>query len=108
MTKLEVQEKLQEVVNRIVKEYQPEKIILFGSFAWGEPDPDSDIDLLIVKETKNTREAARKISRLIFPRPFPMDILVYAPDEVERKIKEERNLFIEDIVNNGRILYERQ
>jgi predicted nucleotidyltransferase len=102
------QEKIQEIADKIAKEYKPEKIILFGSYAWGKPDENSDVDLLIVKETNDRRDTAGKISRLISPRSFPVDILVYAPDEVERKIREERNLFIEDIVNNGRILYERQ
>lgn len=101
------QEKIQEVVDRIVKRYNPDKIILFGSYVWGNPNSDSDVDLFIVKDTNNTKEMSRDINRFVFPRLFPIDVLVYAPDEVERKIKKERNLFIEDIVNNGRILYER-
>lgn len=100
-------EKLREITDKIVKKHQPEKIILFGSYAWGKPGPDSDIDLFIIKDTNNPRELARAIDRAIFPRQFPLDILVYTPSEVEKKIKEERNLFIEDIVKNGEIIYER-
>lgn len=100
--------KIKEITDKIVKEYQPEKIILFGSHAWGAPTEDSDVDLFIVKETnRSTREMTREINRALFPRQFPLDILVYTPSEVEEKIKEDRNLFIEDIVNNGRVLYDR-
>ena len=103
------QEKIREVADKIVKEYKPEKIILFGSYAWGKPGLDSDVDLFIVKKTnRSSREIAREISQAIFPRQFPLDILVYTPSEVERKIKEDRNLFIEDIINNGEVLYEKR
>jgi predicted nucleotidyltransferase len=105
MTMQEIQEKLQGVVDEIVKEFQPEKIILFGSFAWGEPNPDSDVDLFIVKETKNTRETARKISRLIFPRPFPMDIIVYNPNKVRERLAM-NDFFLKDIFSKGKFLYE--
>ena len=101
-----MQEKIKEVADKIAKEYKPEKIILFGSYAWGEPGPDSDVDLFVVKETnRSSREIEREISRAIFPRQFPLDILVYTPSEVEKKIKKDRNLFIEDIINNGKVLY---
>jgi uncharacterized protein len=99
------QEKLKQITDKIVKEYKPEKIILFGSWAWGKPGPDSDVDLFIVKETKNTRETAKEIDGSIFPRPFPIDIIVYTPSELEQSINQNRNLFIEDIVRNGQTLY---
>lgn len=96
--------KIKEVVDKIAKEFQPEKIILFGSYAWGKPTPDSDVDLFVVKETDNTREAARKIGRLIFPRPFPLDLIVYTPKQVERRQKS-GDFFINDVLNKGIILY---
>ena len=103
---MSIDKKLKEITSKIVREYQPEKIILFGSYAWGNPGPDSDVDLFVVKKTdRSSREVAREISRSIFPRPFPLDILVYTSSEIEKKIKEDRNLFIEDIINNGKILY---
>lgn len=80
------EEKIKEITDKIVKKYKPERIILFGSYAWGKPGPDSDVDLFIVKETNHSsREMAREISRAIFPRPFPVDILVYTPSEIEKK-----------------------
>jgi len=104
MTKQEVQEKLQEIVNKIVKNFQPEKIILFGSFAWGEPNADSDVDLFIVKETDNSRKLARKIDGSIRPRPFPIDLIVYKPESIERSIRI-KDFFIKNILNKGKVLY---
>lgn len=98
-------EKIQNAVSKIVAAFKPEKIILFGSWAWGTPGPDSDVDLLVVKETQDTRAESREISRMLFPRSFPIDVLVYRPRDLEQKIKEDRNLFLEDIVTNGKVLY---
>ncbi len=98
------EEKIKEVVNKIVKEYQPEKVILFGSYAWGKPTEDSDVDLFIVKDTENTRAMARKIDRLIFPRYFPMDLIVYTPGQVEKR-KIMGDFFVKNILTKGKILY---
>lgn len=101
-----VEQKIKEITEKIVKEYQPEKIILFGSWAWGNPGPDSDVDLFIVKETENTRELARQIDGSIYPRPFPVDLIVYRPQQIIKSLSG-GNLFIRDILTNGRILYAR-
>ena len=103
--KILTEEFLEEIVRRIVKAVQPEKIILFGSYAWGKPNKDSDVDLFIIKETDNTRKTAMEIDRSIFPRPFPIDLLVYTPKKAEKSVNENRNLFVEDILRNGKILY---
>lgn len=105
MDKEEFDKKLKEVTDKIVREFQPEKIILFGSWAWGTPTKDSDADLLVVKKTDNTRDSARKISRLIFPRPFPLDIIVYNPDKIKERLAK-GDFFIEDIFSKGKFLYE--
>jgi len=104
MTAKEIQPKLDKVVKLIVKRFKPEKIILFGSYAWGKPNQDSDIDLFIVKETKNTREMAMEIDGSIRPRPFPIDLIVYRPKNVEKRIKM-GDFFIKDIISKGKILY---
>ncbi len=99
--------KLIPLTQRIVKEYKPEKIILFGSYAWGKPTADSDVDFFIIKKTKlSALKRIEQVSRLFPQRNLAMDFLVYTPSEVKKKIKQERNLFIEDIVNNGVVLYE--
>ena len=61
---------IQAVADKIAKEFQPEKIILFGSYAWGKPTEDSDVDLCIIKEVEDTRELSSRISHLLYPRPF--------------------------------------
>jgi len=106
MSEEEIREKITEIADKIVKEYKPEKIILFGSYAWGNPNKDSDIDLFIVKETENTRIMARKIDGSISPRYIAMDFLVYTPEQVE-KWKNLKEPFLTKIINQGKILYER-
>ena len=74
---------IQAVVARIVEGYQPDRIILFGSYAYGVPTDDSDLDLLVVKSgIGNTRqERALAVRRLVRGAGFPMDILVRTPEE---------------------------
>ena len=100
------QEKIKEITDKIVKEYKPEKIILFGSWAWGKPGPDSDVDLLIIKKTENTRETAKEIDGSIFPRPFPIDLIVYTPAQLKKR-KNMNDFFIKDIITKGKVLYAR-
>jgi len=99
---------IEKIVQKIVNEFDPEKIILFGSWAWGEPTPDSDVDLLIVKESEKSRlEQQGALDNLLYPRQLPLDILVYTPAGLDEKIHQDRNLFLEDVVTNGVVLYER-
>lgn len=106
MTTQQTQEKLQKVVQKIAKEFKPEKIILFGSWAWGKPGKDSDFDLFIVKKTRrSTREVAREIDGSLWGRTIPLDIIVYTPENVEKRLKT-NDFFIRDIINKGKILHE--
>ena len=102
------QQKIKKVTEKIVKEYKPEKIILFGSHAWGKPHPDSDVDLFIVKNSKKRRfdrdyELRMKLFGYGFP---PLDLLIYTPREVQKRLEIE-DFFIQDIFSKGKILYER-
>ena len=98
---------LREIVHRMVQALQPEKIILFGSYAYGTPTPDSDVDLLVIMETSAPpTERHLAVSRLLRPRPFPVDILVKTPEEV-RCALDEGDFFLGEILNHGRVLYER-
>ena len=100
------QEQIQEIANKIAREFNPKKIILFGSYAWGKPTKDSDVDLFIIQETKqSTREVAREIDGSLWGRTFPIDIIVYNPENVENGLKN-KDFFIEDVINKGTILYE--
>lgn len=100
---------LSEIAERIVREYQPEKIILFGSYAYGRPDEESDIDLLIVKETEaspfDRRVAVRRIVDLRVPIAFAP--IVVTPRELAERL-EMGDSFFEEILQRGKILYARE
>ncbi|MBC8503724.1 MAG: nucleotidyltransferase domain-containing protein [Chloroflexi bacterium] len=99
------QEQIRIFRDQIVKEFQPEKIILFGSYAYGKPTADSDVDVLIVLpfEGKNP-EKATEIWMAAKPN-FPVDILVRRPEEIETRLAMGDN-FIREIVDEGMVLYE--
>jgi len=102
-----VSKTLPRAVKRIAETLHPEKIILFGSYAYGDPTPDSDVDLLVVMKTGESEiERYLKVSRLIRPRPFAVDILVKTPQEISRSIRR-GDFFIDEIVSQGKVLYER-
>lgn len=103
-----VAETLPAAVERIVSELKPEKIILFGSYAYGNPTPDSDVDLLVIMNTK-AKEVDRyvAVSNLLYPRQFPVDILVKTPKEIEAEAKKRGNFFMREILKKGKVLYER-
>jgi len=101
-----VAETLPAAIEKLVREVNPEKIILFGSYAYGEPTPDSDVDLLIIWDTdKPRRERVVTISLLLYPRPFPVDIIVKTPRELEEELP--YNFFLREIFARGVVLYER-
>ncbi len=104
-------EMLQEIVQRIVDGLHPEQIILFGSYAHygidsaSNPTPDSDLDILVVMETDaRPVERTLAVSRLLRPRPFPMDILVRTPQEIKFALKM-KDRFIEDVISHGILIY---
>ena len=95
-------------IERIVSELKPEKIIWFGSYAYGDPTPDSDVDLLVIMKTK-AREIDRyvSVSNLLYPRQFPVDILVKTPKEIKAESRKRGNYFMREILTKGKVLYER-
>jgi uncharacterized protein len=102
-----VAETLPAAVEKIVRELNPEKIILFGSYAYGNPTPDSDVDLLVIwNTTKSRRDRILDVSRLLYPRSFPVDIIVKTPEELKQELK--TNFFIREIVNKGKVIYEQR
>lgn len=65
-------QKIKKVTERIVREYRPEKIILFGSYAWGKPGPDSDVDLFIIKKSRKRRiDRQRELHMMLLGSKFP-------------------------------------
>ncbi len=104
--KKENQKEIKRITDRIVEKYQPEKIILFGSYAWGKPTEDSDVDLFIVKKSRKRKiDRERELSRYLFGNNFPaMDLLIYTPAETRKRL-DIKDTFIEDIISKGKTLY---
>ena len=105
-----VAETLPGAIERIVSALKPEKIILFGSYAYGNPTPDSDVDLLVIMKTNGKHKEKRQaISMLLYPRQFPVDIIVKTPKEVEEALKggKDNAFFIREIIKKGKVLYDR-
>ncbi|MFN0075494.1 MAG: nucleotidyltransferase domain-containing protein [Prosthecobacter sp.] len=85
---------------------KPQRIILFGSHAYGKPNEDSDVDVLVVlpKSRRVMRDADVKI-RLKARASFPVDMLVRGEAEVERRVRD-RDMFMLDVTENGKVMYE--
>lgn len=95
------------VAHKIVEKFDPERIILFGSYAYGNPRPYSDVDLLVVLETSERPLAKQiEIARALSPHPFGMDILVRSPKQLRERIAM-GDKFLREITVNGQVLYER-
>ncbi len=98
--------RFKEITQRLVAEFAPERIILFGSHAWGHPNKDSDVDLLVVvseSDLSAPRRAARAYGCLREV-PIPLDILVRTREEVERTRHVPASL-IHEILERGQVLY---
>jgi uncharacterized protein len=98
---------IRQIVDAIIKEYQPQQIILYGSLAYGVPDADSDIDLLIIKETDKDPLERRVLVRQIAAdshRRVPFSPLVLTPDELRRRLVL-GDPFYQEIMQRGKILY---
>lgn len=104
---VEARKTILEIVEKIKQEYQPEKIILFGSYAYGVPDRDSDIDLLIIKDTTD-RPIDRRVavSRIVSDsrRLIPFEPIVLTPKEVNDRLKI-GDQFLKEILKKGKVLY---
>ena len=99
--------KIKEAVDKIVAAVEPEKIILFGSRAWGTPTPESDVDLFVVKDTQEPRfERTKHVRSSIWGLGFPVDLLVYTPSEIARRFSFD-DPFFREIFNKGKVVYER-
>ncbi|MDP4011463.1 MAG: nucleotidyltransferase domain-containing protein [Candidatus Roizmanbacteria bacterium] len=93
----------QDVINQLEKE-NPQAIVLFGSYAWGNPHEDSDLDILMIKQSDKSRLSERYADiRLRIKTDIPLDLMVLSADEVNtyKKI----NPFISDILQRGKLIY---
>jgi predicted nucleotidyltransferase len=98
-------EVINELIARIAAEFNPQRIIMFGSYAYGKPCPESDVDLLVIMEThlRETQQAL-KIRQHINPL-FGVDIIVYTPTRLEQRLKL-GDSFLHEIIEKGLVVYE--
>ena len=101
------EEQIQAVVARIVEGYQPDQIILFGSYAYGTPTEDSDLDLLIVKQGAEKKPIERDLAirHLLWGGEMPpMDLFIRTPHELSNAVVQGYTVEAE-AVRKGRVLY---
>lgn len=99
--------KITEIVNKLAIGYDPEKIILFGSYAYGNPNENSDLDLFIIKNSDLSRpERAVQARKMIFGAMIPIDLIVFTPKEIN-EAKNNQFSFVNKVLSSGKTLYER-
>lgn len=88
------------------REFHPERVVLFGSYARGEATEDSDVDILVIMDHDKSRNVDQAIAiRLQRDASFPMDLLVKRPSEVAKR-SAMNDTFIRSILESGEVLYE--
>jgi predicted nucleotidyltransferase len=102
------QNKIADIVNKIAQSYNPEKIFLFGSYANGRPNDDSDLDFIIIKNTDLPRhKRGREVRKLLIGAMVPIDLKVYTPSEFDSEQKL-RYSFLSSVIEGTKLLYERK
>ena len=96
---------IRQFARQVAEKFQPEKIILFGSHAYGQPHADSDVDILVVMPTRNQLDQAAKIHLAMLP-PFPVHLLVRTPRNLAWRLAE-GDAFLEEVMSKGKVLYEK-
>ena len=98
---------IKEWCETVAREFRPDRIVLFGSYARGTPNPDSDVDVLVVmrlpRGRRDVRQAAAIRDRI--PAPFPMDLIVRSPEQIARRLAQGDG-FVADVLRHGRLMYE--
>lgn len=105
---LEKNPKIKKIIDKIAENYKPEAIYIFGSYVWGKPTKDSDLDLFIVKDTNKWffKRSVDVVRPFLSDYPMAMDVLVYNNKEL-KKILKGGNIFINQILSKGKKVYER-
>jgi predicted nucleotidyltransferase len=96
---------IRKFARQVAERFHPEKIILFGSYAYGTPHADSDVDILVVMPCRNQIDQACRIDDAIDP-PFPLDLIVRKPKNLKWRLDEHES-FHTEIVTKGKVLYEK-
>ncbi len=92
-------------VRDVAERFEPDRIVLFGSYAYGTPHADSDVDILVIMPARNQIDMAVKIHLAILP-AFPLDLIVRTPKNLKWRL-EEGDWFLREIVSKGKVLYEK-
>ena len=91
---------------QIAKRFKPEKIILFGSYAYGKPHDESDVDLMVIMPARNVIDQTLQIDRAFEP-PFSLDLHVRTPYHIKTRLKEgDRDWFLYEVMTKGKVLYD--
>lgn len=98
-------ENIRAFVKQIVAQFHPRRVILFGSYAYGRPTPDSDVDLLVVMSHKGHPAVQAAEIRKCVRAGFPLDLVVRSPEEIQRRLTM-GDFFISEIMEQGQPLYE--
>ena|SRR5579862_4377863 len=95
---------IEQLSEQIAQAYHPERILLFGSYAYGTPTQDSDVDLLVIlpHEGKGSRKSAEILCR--FRPAFPIDLLVRTPEQIRQRLAW-NDFFLQEILTKGKVLY---
>lgn len=95
---------IRQAVSQVAEQFRPQRIILFGSYAYGSPSRDSDVDLLILMRGKAVHDDALRIREAI-DFPFPVDLIVRSPQEFRKRLRL-GDQFLREIHKKGKVLYE--
>jgi predicted nucleotidyltransferase len=90
---------------QVAQRFQPDRIVLFGSYAYGRPHADSDVDILVVMPAHDEMSKALRIWNTLEP-PFPLDLIVRTPARLGWRLKA-GDSFLQEIVSRGTVLYEK-
>jgi predicted nucleotidyltransferase len=106
MVQIDTEAAIQEATRRLVEAAHPEKIILFGSYARGDFDPDSDLDLLVIlPQVCNRFEETVRLQSALRGLKLPVDVVVYSSGQVEER-RELRGTMLYHALSEGRVLYD--
>ena len=95
---------LSEWADRIARQFTPEKIILFGSHAYGDPDEDSDVDLLVVMPHSEPSVQVAADIRMMLPYDRAVDVMVRTPEQVRARLQM-NDFFMQEVMSKGHVLY---